>query len=129
VATVDPDSTGLNPAWRSAVAHVLTATTWPEGLSSASIMDSRENVLQDILTIASLLPPDAGSYFNEVGTFSPMRPAIHVTLGRRHSLSQTRCRCSLDHTIESSNRSRVSTTRQVYSLSQAVWGRTIGIRV
>jgi hypothetical protein len=37
VSKVDPDSTGLNPAWRKALAHIDWSQGWDEGASASEI--------------------------------------------------------------------------------------------
>lgn len=65
VAQVDPASTGLNPAWRTALMHVVAGESWPQGSSSAYINDVRGQ-LKNILGELEALAPGAGAYFNEV---------------------------------------------------------------
>ena len=65
MARVDPDSTGLNPAWRKAL--VLTSTTfeWTDGMSSSEIAALRAKFKQTMVKYESIAP-DSGAYMNEV---------------------------------------------------------------
>jgi hypothetical protein len=65
VAKVDPDSTGLNPAWRTALVHTLWGTGWPEGTPESGINQLIDKVKADTQTVEAL-SPGAGSYLNEV---------------------------------------------------------------
>jgi hypothetical protein len=64
---VNPDATGLNPGWRSAVGHYFVGALWPEGTSDAEIETLRSNIRQNEQTLATL-DPNSGAYFNEVST-------------------------------------------------------------
>ncbi|RDB23754.1 hypothetical protein Hypma_009405 [Hypsizygus marmoreus] len=64
VAKVDPDSTGLNPAWRKALAHVLFTEEWAEGQPASYIREVRKR-LQGRLKILDRVTPESGAYFNE----------------------------------------------------------------
>ncbi|KIK55609.1 hypothetical protein GYMLUDRAFT_175341 [Collybiopsis luxurians FD-317 M1] len=71
VSKVDPDSTGLNPAWRKAAAHVALGVSWPEGTSVSDI-----RLLEDIAKgyvgiLEGLVGPDGGAYFNEASLYEP----------------------------------------------------------
>lgn len=65
VSKVDPDSTGLNPAWRKALASVTFGIGWAEGTSSTEIKQLRAELAGKLESI-SALAPESGSYFNEV---------------------------------------------------------------
>lgn len=65
VSRVDPNSTGLNPAWRKALAHVIFGTGWAEGTTPTMINQLR-NQLAGRLKSISELTPGSGAYFNEV---------------------------------------------------------------
>ena len=65
VADVDPDSVGLNPAWRKAGVHVTLSGTWPDGATAAEIDDVRAAVDASNAQLRALAP-DSGAYFNEV---------------------------------------------------------------
>ncbi|KIK61289.1 hypothetical protein GYMLUDRAFT_166464, partial [Collybiopsis luxurians FD-317 M1] len=71
VSKVDPDPTGLNPAWRKAAAHVALGVSWPEGTSVSDI-----RLLEDIAkgyvgVLEGLVGPDGGAYFNEASLYEP----------------------------------------------------------
>ena len=58
VADVNANSTGLNPAWRDAIAHIRVGKTWPEGASSTDITQvqrSRHHVLSKLCPALPLL--------------------------------------------------------------------------
>ena len=61
---MDPESTGLNPAWRNSLAYILLVATWPEGSNETQIAAVRQRLVQDMKTLEGLAP-DSGAYFNE----------------------------------------------------------------
>ena len=65
VTRVDPDSTGLNPAWRKALVHTVAAITWTDGTSSSEIAALRANFRRAMVKYESIAP-DSGAYLNEV---------------------------------------------------------------
>ncbi|KIM38049.1 hypothetical protein M413DRAFT_13018 [Hebeloma cylindrosporum] len=64
VSRVDPESTGLNPSWRKAIAQVYIAEIWEEGANSTTILASRERLKQGT-DLLDKLTKDSGSYLNE----------------------------------------------------------------
>ena len=64
VSKVDPDSTGVNPAWRKALTHVIWGQGWDEG-ASVSEIDRRRAALAKTLGQLSNLT-GSSAYFNEV---------------------------------------------------------------
>ncbi|KAI0635700.1 hypothetical protein C8Q77DRAFT_1099088 [Trametes polyzona] len=70
VSRVDPDSVGLNPAWRKARMHVVVATLWPKGSDAGTIGAARKR-LQDQMVNLRALAPHSGAYFNEASLFEP----------------------------------------------------------
>lgn len=66
VSKVDPNSTGLNPAWRTAAAHILTQETWPEGTSGNGIHIIEKKLKGYLETLEELVGPNGGAYFNKV---------------------------------------------------------------
>ena len=62
---MDPDSTGLNPAWRSSLAFTIIGTTWREGANFTEIEAARQLLIQD-MKILEGIAPESGAYFNEV---------------------------------------------------------------
>jgi hypothetical protein len=56
---------GLNPAWRSAIIHIVAVHNWADGLSVEEI-HAIEDRLKDELAVMESLVPGGGSYFNEV---------------------------------------------------------------
>lgn len=65
VSKVNPSSTGLNPAWRKAGAHVVAGITWVDGSSSTFIEGLRDELERRLATVRALAP-DSGAYLNEV---------------------------------------------------------------
>jgi hypothetical protein len=64
VSKVDPDSTGLNPAWRKALAHVDWSKIWDEGASASEIDQVRAALAKTLGKLSTLTGSSA--YFNEV---------------------------------------------------------------
>ena len=62
---IDPESMGLNPSWRNAIAEFITAETWDEGANSATILAARERLKKGTDELHKLTQ-DSGSYLNEV---------------------------------------------------------------
>ena len=60
---MDPDSVGVHPDWRKAVAHVYTLRKWNEG-DSASVIEESKRRLRAYLDILSGL--GRATYLNEV---------------------------------------------------------------
>ncbi|EIW57345.1 FAD-binding domain-containing protein [Trametes versicolor FP-101664 SS1] len=67
---VDPDASGLNPAWRKAVVHVVGGATWADGTTSDEINALRA-ALSDRNAKLRALAPESGAYFNEASPFEP----------------------------------------------------------
>ena len=65
VARVDPDATGLNPAWRNSMVYVGIGTSWDDGATLAEIDAARQLLIQDMKTLEGIAP-ESGAYFNEV---------------------------------------------------------------
>lgn len=65
VAEVDPESTGLNPAWRKALVHSAFGFAWPDGASTEELIAVQEQVAKHTRDLEELVP-DSGAYFNEV---------------------------------------------------------------
>jgi hypothetical protein len=64
VSKVDPDSTGLNPAWRKALTHIYWGPTWDEGASASEIDQMRAALAKTLEKLSTLTGSSA--YFNEV---------------------------------------------------------------
>ena len=58
-------STGLNPAWRHAVAHAVVTASWPEGADASEIASVRDTLRSDTAKLRALAP-QSGAYLNEV---------------------------------------------------------------
>lgn len=65
MSKVNPDSTGLNPAWRKAIAQLGYSVEWADGTSIAGITQLRKINAQNLKRISNLTP-GSGAYFNEV---------------------------------------------------------------
>jgi len=70
VSKVDPESTGLNPAWRDCLWEVTFGTVWSEGAPSSEIKRLRAELAATLKTISDIMP-DTGSYVNEGWAFEP----------------------------------------------------------
>ena len=62
---MDPDSVGLNPAWRKSLVYTVLGTTWPEGANLTEIEAARQVLIQDMKTLEGIAP-ESGAYLNEV---------------------------------------------------------------
>jgi len=62
---VDPESTGLNPAWRNSLVYTTLGTSWEDGATLAQIEAARQLLVQD-MKILEGIAPDSGAYLNEV---------------------------------------------------------------
>lgn len=89
VSKVDPDSTGLNPAWRKALAQIGYNTGWAEGASTTEITQLRKQLAQNLKKISDLTP-GSGAYFNEVSVLArrPIDPMLRL-FSRHQCLSLT----------------------------------------
>ncbi|KAI8995653.1 FAD-binding domain-containing protein [Trametes punicea] len=70
VGKVHPRAMGVNPAWRKALLHTITATGWPEGTPVNVIDELIDGLKQGVATLRALAP-DSGAYFNEASLFEP----------------------------------------------------------
>ena len=83
VSRVDPNSTGLNPAWRKALAYAVTEITWDEGTPSSEINAMRTDFKTSMAKLEGLAP-GSGAYLNEVTSsisFSPSTLNLTVLIG------------------------------------------------
>ncbi|KAH7907437.1 hypothetical protein BJ138DRAFT_1160149 [Hygrophoropsis aurantiaca] len=68
VSKINPDSVGVNPAWRKAIIHATFGFNWPFGATSQEIdalvtqLKAEESALHD-------LTPQSGAYFNEASLY------------------------------------------------------------
>jgi len=69
VSKVDPDSTGVNPAWRTALGHIVWGAGWDEGASASEIKQMRAVLAQGLQNLTDLVGSSA--YFNEASMFEP----------------------------------------------------------
>ncbi|KAF5368069.1 hypothetical protein D9758_004453 [Tetrapyrgos nigripes] len=70
VAQVDPDSAGVNPAWRKATAFMISAALWPEGVTVDQYR-AIQGQLKSNLAILDTLAPGGGTYLNEASLYEP----------------------------------------------------------
>jgi len=68
VAEADPDSVGLNPAWRKALVSINWGATWDDGTDAQEITSLLNTVKEQEASIRALMP-DSGCYFNEASPF------------------------------------------------------------
>ncbi|KAI6038830.1 hypothetical protein EDC04DRAFT_2569206 [Pisolithus marmoratus] len=68
VSQIDPDSAGVNPAWRNAVVETGCGVSWQEGASAEEIAGLRGQLKAWIKDIHDLTPQD-GAYFNEASLY------------------------------------------------------------
>lgn len=65
MARVDPDSVGLHPGWRKALAIAITISPWGEGDSGEIVRQARERDAQ-FVRLLEPISPDSATYMNEV---------------------------------------------------------------
>ena len=82
VSRVDPDTTGLNPAWRNSLVYATLGTGWTDGANATQIQTARELLVQD-MKILEGIAPESGAYLNEVCTLSRINLILHAS----HALS------------------------------------------
>ncbi|THU91900.1 FAD-binding domain-containing protein [Dendrothele bispora CBS 962.96] len=70
VSRTDPDSAGLNPAWRKALIHAVLGGGWPEGATVDEIRTVQQQI-RDELSVLENLVPGGDSYFNEASLYEP----------------------------------------------------------
>jgi hypothetical protein len=102
VSRVNPNSTGLNPAWRRALGHLIFTTTWAEGTTTTEIENLRKPLARTLKKISDVTP-GSGAYFNEVSdghvlVYSPGSIIPHFP--RHLCLSRTQATPSLVRTME-----------------------------
>ncbi|KAH7921690.1 FAD-binding domain-containing protein [Leucogyrophana mollusca] len=68
VSKIDPNSVGVNPAWRKAIIHVIFGFNWPFGATSEEI-DGLVEVLKAEEKALHDLTPESGAYFNEASLY------------------------------------------------------------
>ena len=76
---MDPESTGLNPAWRKSLVYTTLGTGWQDGTNFTQIQADRQLLIQDMKIIEGIAP-DSGAYLNEVRfselDFSPFKKKL-----------------------------------------------------
>ncbi|EIW73963.1 hypothetical protein CONPUDRAFT_170409 [Coniophora puteana RWD-64-598 SS2] len=68
VSKVDPDSAGINPAWRDAVVHITWGASWDDGATADDIGKLAAGLKEQEARIRALTPT-SGCYFNEASPF------------------------------------------------------------
>jgi len=131
VSRVDPESTGLNPAWRKSMVLASTGTTWQDGANLTEIQAARRLLIQDVKILEGIAP-ESGAYLNEVRLncmpshphllqphffFSPLRLRDTSSTGRNPSSALT---------TTNSEPSSTSTTRNHSSSFTKVSDQTSG---
>ncbi|KAK1230625.1 hypothetical protein PQX77_006277, partial [Marasmius sp. AFHP31] len=77
VSQIDPESTGLNPAWRKSVGGlVATGVGWPDGASAADVQ-AKKDLLKQHIDVLEGLEPGTGSYINEGSLYEPNSQWTH----------------------------------------------------
>ncbi|KAG7095768.1 hypothetical protein E1B28_006473 [Marasmius oreades] len=82
VSSVNPDSVGVNPAWRDGLALGIGGGGWKEGATVAEIQAQKQRA-KDCLSILENLHPGGGTYFNEASLYES-NPA-HTFFGNHYS--------------------------------------------
>ncbi|KAF5357393.1 hypothetical protein D9758_005958 [Tetrapyrgos nigripes] len=70
VSQIDPDSVGLNPAWRNATVLMFSAVIWESGVTADEYRVIQDK-LKDDLAVLESLAPGGGTYFNEASLYEP----------------------------------------------------------
>ncbi|KAL0579405.1 hypothetical protein V5O48_002576 [Marasmius crinis-equi] len=81
VSSVDPDSVGVNPAWRDALAIANCGVGWKEGASATEI-ETKRQLIKSSLQLLESLNPGGGTYFNEASLYES-NPA-HTFFGNHY---------------------------------------------
>ncbi|KAK7470124.1 hypothetical protein VKT23_001565 [Stygiomarasmius scandens] len=68
VSEFDPDSAGLNPAWRKAILHITVSGGWSDGATIDEIRAAQEQLKEELAVLESLAP-GGGAYFNEASLY------------------------------------------------------------
>ncbi|KIL60350.1 hypothetical protein M378DRAFT_168232 [Amanita muscaria Koide BX008] len=68
VSKVDPDSAGVTPAWRQAIAIIESSIIWPEGTPTAQINQLRQGAAAELAALDPL-SPNHGTYLNEASQY------------------------------------------------------------
>ncbi|GAB5590129.1 hypothetical protein Unana1_05029 [Umbelopsis nana] len=70
VAKIDPESVGVNPAWRTALVHLIIPIAWPE---NSTLVDKqwKKKRLQELTQRLIDMTPDSGAYLNEASPEEP----------------------------------------------------------
>ena len=117
MSRVDPESTGVHPAWRKALSHVFIVEGWKEGDPASVIQAAKARLRANVDKLAAL---GSATYLNEVGFFfSPFCLASRDDRLRfMRGISRRR---SLALIMTGSRRLRTSMIRRVCLWSLAVW--------
>ncbi|KAF8621270.1 hypothetical protein AX15_007930 [Amanita polypyramis BW_CC] len=68
VSQFDPDSAGVNPAWRESVGMYISSITWPEGTPTTEINTLRQTAAAN-LALLDPLAPNSATYLNEASLY------------------------------------------------------------
>ncbi|KAI6039145.1 hypothetical protein EDC04DRAFT_3011338, partial [Pisolithus marmoratus] len=68
VSQIDPDSAGVNPAWRNAIVETTCGVSWQEGATAEEIVGLADQLKVWIQSMYDLTPQD-GAYFNEASLY------------------------------------------------------------
>ncbi|KAI5993065.1 hypothetical protein F5J12DRAFT_907354 [Pisolithus orientalis] len=68
VSQIDPDSAGVNPAWRSAIVKTNCGVSWQEGATAEEIAGLTDQLKAWIKGMYDLTP-QGGTYFNEASLY------------------------------------------------------------
>ncbi|KIL58058.1 hypothetical protein M378DRAFT_87000 [Amanita muscaria Koide BX008] len=68
VSKVNPDSAGLNPAWRESIGLLMSGISWDEGTTTAAINRLRQGAASDLEALDTV-SADSGTYFNEASLY------------------------------------------------------------
>jgi len=101
VSRVDPESTGLNPAWRNSLVYMIIYTGWQDGATLTEIQAARQLFIREMKVLEGIAP-ESGAYLNEVrelhaptpayfnrASFFPPRLRDMNSTGRNRSLALT----------------------------------------
>ncbi|KIL58561.1 hypothetical protein M378DRAFT_170465 [Amanita muscaria Koide BX008] len=68
VSQIDPDSVGVNPAWRQTIGIFESSVNWLEGTPTAEINRLRQIAAADLESL-NAISPNNGTYLNEASPY------------------------------------------------------------
>ena len=130
MSRIDPESTGLNPAWRNSLAYTIVGAAWQDGANSTQIDAARQRLIQDMKTLEGIAP-ESGAYSNEVKTQKKTPLAFHSYIFpfRLLDMNSTGRNPSLALTMTNSSPSSGNTIRNRFSWFTKVSDQTSGMKV